>query len=342
MKTYKHLWDQFISKENFDVAVKKAVKSKKNKKYTQKFLQNQDVLLERLRQDLIHDDFKTSKYHIFHVFEPKKREIYELPLYPDHIVHHALINVLGPIWKKRFITDSYACIPGRGVHSAIQKTMILVKKNKYVLQCDIRKFYPSINHEIMMNIISKKIRDRKILRLLYKIVFSLPGGKNLPIGNLTSQWMGNVYLTELDFYIKHVLKCRNYVRYSDDFCIFHNDKEFLVRLIEPLRQFLRENLDLEMSKSILKQSRGLNFIGYRLFGNFILLRRRVIRKIHKRIQKIVLTRTKNTHTKSSLASTRGIMSWANTYNLQKKVIKSIQGKKNRKMLRFIKKHFMTT
>ena len=103
MKTHKNLWDEFISVENFELAAKKAVKSKKSKKQTKVFLANKDEFLEKLRQDLIFGRFKTSKYHIFEVFEPKRREIYELPLYPDHIVHHALINVLGPIWQNRFV-----------------------------------------------------------------------------------------------------------------------------------------------------------------------------------------------------------------------------------------------
>lgn len=338
MKTYKHLWDQFISMENFELAARRAVKSKRNKKSTQNFLQNKDVLLEKLRQDLIYDRFQTSKYRTFFVYEPKKREIYELPLYPDHIVHHALINVLGPIWQKRFIKDSYACIPGRGVHSAIQKTMLMVKKNKYVLQCDIRKFYPSINHDIMMKIIARKISDRKILRLLRKIVFSVPGGKNLPIGNLTSQWMGNLYMTEFDLFVKHVLHCQNYVRYSDDFCVFHNDKNVLKKLIAPLQMFLAENLGLVMSRVVLKPARGLDFVGYRLFGSFVLVRKRTVRKIRKRIKKIVKQKIRNLRVMSSLASMRGILTWANSYNLKNKLLDGLRCRKNKKMLRFVRQH----
>ena len=317
MKTYKNLWDEFISKENFELAVKKAVKSKKNKRQTKYFLQNKDVLLEKLRDDLIHDKFKTSRYRKFFVFEPKKREIYELPLYPDHIVHHALINVLGPIWQKRFIKDSYACIPGRGIHSAAQRAMLFVKKCKFVLQCDVRKFYPSIDHNIMMNIVSKKIHDRKILRLLKKIIFSLPGGKNLPIGNLTSQWMGNLYLTELDLFIKHKMKCVNYLRYSDDFCVFHDDKKFLNNIKHDIRNFVERDLNLRLSKSVVKSAEGMSFVGFRLFKNFILLRTRTVRTIKKRIKQMLLTNVWSDNMLASLASTIGVMRWAKTHNLQK-------------------------
>ncbi len=318
MKTYKNLWDEFISRENFDVAVKKAVKSKKNKKQTKFFLEHKDELLEKLREDLQNDRYKNSKYRIFYVFEPKKREIYELPLYPDHIVHHALINVLGPIWQKRFIKDSYACIPGRGIHSAAQRAMLFVRKNKYVLQCDVRKFYPSIDHNIMMDIIARKIHDRKILRLLKKIVFSLPGGKNLPIGNLTSQWMGNLYLTELDLFVKHQLKCANYLRYSDDFCIFHNDKNFLNAIKSDVQRFVENNLNLKLSKAIVKQSDGMTFVGFRLFKNFILLRQRTVKKIKKRMRFFVDRNICSEHVRASIASMMGLMRWAKTFNLRKK------------------------
>ena len=315
MKTYKHLWDQFISMENFELAARRAIKSKRNKKSTQNFLQNKDVLLEKLRQDLIYDRFQTSKYRTFFVYEPKKREIYELPLYPDHIVHHALINVLGPIWQKRFIKDSYACIPGRGVHSAIQKTMLMVKKNKYVLQCDIRKFYPSINHEIMFNIIRRKIADKRLLGVLRNIIWSCGGETNLPIGNLTSQWMGNVYLNELDYFVKQQLHCRDYIRYCDDFCLFSNDKRILAQYQERLSQYVRDVLKLEFSKAVIYPvNRGVTFIGYRHFRKFIMLRKYGAKKLRKR----VLNRARYNDTTplavGQLASYHGWVKWCASYN----------------------------
>ncbi|MFQ6730072.1 MAG: reverse transcriptase domain-containing protein [Alphaproteobacteria bacterium] len=325
MKTYKNLWDEFISLENFNLAVKKAVKSKKNKKQTKFFLEHKDELLEKLRDDLQNNKYKNSRYRIFYVFEPKKREIYELPLYPDHIVHHALINVLGPIWQKRFIKDSYACIPGRGIHSAAQRAMLFVRKNKYVLQCDVRKFYPSIDHNIMMDIVARKIHDRKILWLLQKIVFSLPGGKNLPIGNLTSQWMGNLYLTELDLFVKHKLKCANYLRYSDDFCIFHNDKKFLNAIKADVKYFIEQKLNLKLSKAIVKQADGMTFVGFRLFKKFILLRQSTVKKIKKRICAFVAGNVWSDSVRSSMASMMGLMRWAKTFNLRKKTKMTVDG-----------------
>ena len=170
MKTYKNLWDQFVSMENLELAAKKAIKSKKSKAMVQNFLANKTQLLLKLRQDLINGTFTTSPYVVFKIYEPKEREIYMLPLYPDHVVQHALINVLGPIWHKMFIRDSYACIPMRGLHAGSQRIMHFIRRNRYALQCDVRKFFPSINHDIMMNIIRRKIADGRIVNVLENIV----------------------------------------------------------------------------------------------------------------------------------------------------------------------------
>ena len=187
MKRYKNLWDEFISMDNLICAAKKAVKSKKSKWSVKVFMTHQQEFLSQLQRDLIDGKFTTSKYRIRKIFEPKERLIYILPLYPDHIVHHALINILGPIWQSTFVRDSYACIPGKCLHKASKATMRFIRRNKYVLQCDIRKFYPSIDHQIMFDIVKKKIADRRLLDVLHDIIWSCGGDKNLPIGNLTSQ-----------------------------------------------------------------------------------------------------------------------------------------------------------
>ena len=325
MKTYKNLWEQFISPENLELAVKKAVKSKKNKPQTKLFLQNKDALMKKLRDDLIHNRFRVSRYRTYFVFEPKKREIYELPLYPDHIVHHALINVLAPLWQTRFIRDSYACIPGRGIHSAVQRAMLFVKKNKYVLQCDVRKFYPSIDHNIMMNVISKKIHDRKILGLLRRIIFSIDGGKNLPIGNLTSQWMGNLYLTELDLFVKHVLGAKNYLRYSDDFCVFHDDKRFLTMAKVQIAEFLDAKLNLRLSRANVRLANGMAFVGFRLFRDFIVLRRKTVKKGRNRMRDFGINKKylSCVSRRSCLAAVNGLLKWAKTYNLKREISRHV-------------------
>lgn len=322
MKTYKNLWDKFISRENFDLAVKKAIKSKKSKKSVRDFLAHADEYIEKLRRDLILGKFKTSEYKTFAIYEPKKRIIYKLPLYPDHIVHHALINILGPIWQKFFIRDTYACIPGRGLLGASQKTMRMVKRNKYVLQCDIRKFFPSINHEIMMNVIQRKIHDRRILNVLNEIVWSVGGNTNLPIGNLTSQWMGNVYLNELDNFVKQKLRWRDYIRYCDDFCFYGNDKSELHRVGRVVENFLSENMAMVFSKCVVRQTcDGVPFIGYRHFKKFILIRKDTARKLKKRILNIAKHHDFNLKAIGQLAAAFGWTKWCCCFNYKKDIYK---------------------
>lgn len=315
MKSYKHLWEQFISRENFDLAARKAVKSKKSKKSVKKFLAHREEYLEKLRNDLKFGKFKTSPYQTFTVFEPKKRVIYKLPLYPDHIVHHALINILGPIWQSFFIRDSYACIPGRGLLNASQKTMRFVKRNNYVLQCDIRKFFPSVNHEIMFDIIKRKIHDRRLLNVLWEIISSVGGNANLPIGNLTSQWMGNLYLNDLDVFIKNKLRWRDYIRYCDDFCLYGNDKCNLHKMGQIIHMFIQSELDMLFSKCNLRRTAdGVSFLGYRHFKKFILIRKHTAQRLKKRIINIVKHHNFNFKSIGQMAAAFGWTKWCCCFN----------------------------
>ncbi|MBE6460893.1 MAG: reverse transcriptase [Alphaproteobacteria bacterium] len=317
MKTYKNLWDTITSMENLELAAKKAVKSKKSKKAVKKFLKNKTEYLQKLQQQLKNGTFKTSKYFVFKVFEPKERDIYVLPLYPDHIVHHAIINVLGPIWHKMFIKDSYACIPGRGLHAASQRIMRFVKKNKFVLQCDVKKFFPSIDHQIMFDIIKRKIKDKPLLDLLRNIIDSCGDKQNLPIGNLTSQWMGNLYLNELDYFVKHVLKCRCYIRYCDDFCVFADDKKILRSMQFKIQDFLWIKLNLKFSKvSLTPTACGVNFIGYRHYKRFVLLRPSSKRRITRKLMIIAVIKNITLRVRSQIAALGGWIKWANCFNLK--------------------------
>ena len=321
MKSYKRLWEQFISKENFDLAAKKAIKSKKSKRTVRFFLKHREKNLERLRSIVMRGEFKTSPYKTFTIYEPKKRVIYKLPLYPDHVLHHALINVLGPIWQKFFIKDSYACIPGRGLLYASRCTMRFIKRNKYVLQCDIRKFYPSIDHAVIMEIIARKIHDRRILNILNEIVWSVGGQTNLPIGNLTSQWLGNVYMNELDQFVKHNLHWRDYIRYCDDFCLYGNDKAELRVAEQKIKDFVHNKLKMEFSKSNIRQTKtGISFIGYRHFHKFILLRHFTARKLRRRIHNIIIHRDFNEHSVCQLAAAYGWTRWCNSFNFRTKIL----------------------
>lgn len=315
MKRYKNLWDKFVSMENLELAAKKAVQSKKSKRVTRAFLANKTELLKKLQQQLCDGTFNTSPYKVRRIFEPKERLIYILPLYPDHVLHHALINILGPIWQSTFIHDSYACIPGRGLHKASQAIMRFVRRNKYVLQCDIRKFYPSINHDVMFDIVKKKIADKKLLDVIENIIRSCGNEKNLPIGNLTSQWMGNVYLNELDHFVKEQLHCRDYIRYCDDFCLFCDDKEKLWEYKARLDEFVQNKLKLTFSKvAVFPVARGVVFIGYRHFRKFILLRKSGAKKLGRRVMNIARYDDRSDLAVGQLAAYHGWVKWCNSYH----------------------------
>ena len=324
MKTTPSLWSQLISPENFARAMAKAIQGRKKRPAVAKFLENADENLENIRAAVARGEFRTSAYRMIEITDPKKRTIYILPFVPDRIVHHALMNILAPIWQKSFIRDSYSCIIGRGLHAASRRAMEFVRRNKYVLKCDIRKFYPSIDHDTIFEIAKKSVHDARVLAVLRDIIYSLPGGKNVPIGNLCSQWLGNLYLNEMDDFIKSTLRVRDYLRYSDDFCLFSNDKKKLNCFREKIREFLAQHLQLNFSKAeIFPISKGLDFVGYRHFSDFILLRKRTMKKIKKRIQKIGQMRNiphnAADRIRGIVAAAHGWMKFACSYNMRKRL-----------------------
>jgi hypothetical protein len=310
---------------NIRLAFQKAALHKSAHRNVQKTKENLEERLEKIRLSLINKTFTTSKYWEKTVYEPKKRIIYILPFYPDRIVQHALMNLIAPIWDKMFIHDSYACREKKGIHAGSLRAMEFVRKNKYVLKCDISKFYPSVDQDILIEIIKKKIKCPDTLWLIENIVRSFPGGKNVPIGNYTSQWFGNLYLNEADQFIKHTLQKKyghiDYIRYCDDFCLFHDDKTVLGKCREELKEFLDRKLALKFSKcDIFPITHGVDFLGYRHFDNYILLRKRTVKRVRKRLAALPALYEKKRITaeqyRSSVASTWGWMKHANTHNLQ--------------------------
>lgn len=325
MRRHGCLWPMITDIENIRLAFKKAAVRKTTQKYVIKTKANLDERLENIRLALVNKTFTTSKYFEKTVYEPKERVIYILPFYMDRIVQHALMNLLVPIWDKIFIHDSYACRENKGIHAGSLRAMEFVRRNKYVLKCDISKFYPSVDQDILMEIIKRKIKCPDTLWLIENIVRSFPGGKNVPIGNYTSQWFGNLYLNEVDQYVKHVMQKKfgkiDYLRYCDDFCLFHNDKTKLKECRDLLTKFIDEKLKLNFSKcDVFPVSRGVDFLGYRHFDNYILLRKRTTKRVRRRLAALPKLYKKKKITaeqyRSSVASTWGWLKHANTHNLQ--------------------------
>jgi RNA-directed DNA polymerase len=320
MRRHGDLFKTIVDTDNLRLAYLRARKGKMWQRQIKAFDANVENNLQVIRQGLIDNTFHTSAYHVKTIHEPKEREIHVLPFNPDRIVQHAVMNVLEPIWESFFIDDSYACRKGKGVHAGSTRTMEFVRRNSYCLKCDIRKFYPSIHHDTLFEIVQRKIKCPDTLRLLRDIIYSVEGEQNVPIGNYTSQWFGNLYMNELDQYLKHAWKIKDYIRYCDDFLLFHNDKGFLNSAKQAITSFLQEKLKLRLSKDALfPVSQGVDFLGYRHFRSYILLRKSTVKRMKKRIARLIRMacagQISAEYITSSLASTKGWLQWANCRNL---------------------------
>lgn len=321
LKRHGNLYPKIVEIENLKKAYNTAKSGKSNMPNVIKFSENAEHNLLQIQQSLINKTFTTSPYTTKQIYEPKKRTIYVLPFAPDRILQHALIQVVEPIWDNLFIYNSYACRKGKGIHLGSSKTMQYVQKYKYCLKCDISKFYPSVHQDIIFDIVQHKIKCKNTLWLMKDIIYSIPGGKNVPIGNYTSQWLGNLYLNELDTFVKQTCQIKPYLRYCDDFCIFSNDKQELHEMAEKMRIFLLDNLKLVYSKcDVFPVTQGVDFLGYRHFPNYILLRKSTAKRVKKRLSSLPELVESGIITieqaKSTLASYNGWLKWANTNNLK--------------------------
>lgn len=296
MKTYKHLYEKVRDFENIYLAYRKARKGKRYRIQTAQFECIQDDELLALQEELKSKTYKPGAYHSFFIHDPKKRLISAAP-FRDRVVHHALCRVIEPIWEARFIHDSYANRVGKGTHRALDRAQDFSRRYKYVLQCDVKQFFPSIDHEILMNEFSRLIKDKDVLWLCESILksgdgvladeyevkyfegddlFAVNRPRGLPIGNLTSQFWANVYMNEFDHFVKRELKCPAYVRYVDDFLLFSNDRKQLADwragVIERIAK-LRLTLHEECAQ-IFPTSTGIPFLGFRLYPDHRLLKTR--------------------------------------------------------------------
>lgn len=332
MKRHNDLWADMVDMDNIELAFDNARKNKNWQRQVKEILADKENKLNELQQMLLNKTYKVSPYKVRTIYEPKKRDIYIVPFYPDRVIHHALMNVVAPIWDKLFIFDSYSCRKGKGQHKGSIQCEKFVKRNRYVLQCDVSKFYPSINHDILMEIIRRKIKDENMLWLIEEIVRSFPGNRNVPIGNYTSQWFGNLYLNELDMYVKHELRVKDYLRYCDDFLLFSDDKERLREISQKIKKFCNDKLALKLSRlKIFPTSKGVDFLGYQhKKEGYLLLRKSTKKRFKKRIKRLGWE-LKNglielDKARSTVDSIDGWMRHANTYYLRDKLgLKEIRG-----------------
>ena len=293
MKTYKNLYPQIYDFDNIHRAYLKARRAKRYKADVLKFSANLEENLINIQNHLIWKSYRPSPYKYFTIYEPKERLIAALP-FTDRVVHHALCNVIEPICERSMIHDSYACRVGQGVLAGVLRTTQFLRDTHrlwgrvYCLKADIKKFFPSIDHEVLKKILRRRIACRDTVGLIDTIIDSTGDDRGLPIGSLTSQLWANVYLNELDHYIKERLRIRYYARYMDDFVILHDDKKALQAILDDVTVFLDEQLRLKLNRKTQIfpiGPRSLDFLGYRIWPDYRLLRknnvRRTKRKLHK-------------------------------------------------------------
>lgn len=321
VKRIGNLWNKIVNLQNIELAFDRAIRGKSNRRNVVKAKANREQIIHYIYDLLASGKYKTSEYKTKKIYEPKERTIYILPLVPDRIVHHAIMNILESVWDTRLISNTFSCRIGKGQHKGSQKVMQYINYYPYVLKNDISKFYPSINHEVLKQVIRRKIKDKKVLFLLDEIIDSIDNESNVPIGNYLSQWFGNLYLDSLDRYITQELGFTAYIRYCDDFIIFDKSKHRLCALNQLIINFLHDRLKLKLSKSsVFSVSRGIDFLGYRHFPSYILIRKSTVKRMKHRLLRIPYQLKHHIITKeqavSKLASFDGWINHANCHNLK--------------------------
>lgn len=322
MKRFNNLFDKIHHIINIEEADCKARVGKECSYGVERHDKNKDYENLMLSLKLFTGEYKTSKYSTFIIREPKERLIYRLPYYPDRIVHHAIMNILEPIWKSAFTRDTYSCIKGRGIHALFKKLRSDLDKDtkgtKYCLKLDIKKFYPSIDHSILKGIIRKKIKDRKVLNLLDEIIESAPG---VPIGNYLSQYFANLYLAYFDHWVKEELKVKYYYRYADDLVLLSDNKQQLRNWFAAIRMYLSQILKLTVKDNFQifpVDSRGIDYVGYVLYHNYTKLRKAIKLRMFRKI-KMKKEKQKPHQIMPCVQSYFGWMKYCNSKHLIQKV-----------------------
>lgn len=286
MKRIGNLYQNIISFQNLELADKKARKGKAGQYGVLKFSENKEANLTMLQQMLLDKTYTTSTYTKFTIRDPKEREIFRLPYFPDRIVHHAIMNVMEPVFVSTFTTDTYSCIKGKGIHAAsraVRYSLHDVAGTQYCLKLDVRKFYPNIDHDILKQLLRKKIKDQDLLWLLDDIIDSTSG---VPIGNYLSQYFANFYLAYFDHWIKEIKRVKHYFRYADDLVILAPDKPSLHALLADIKVYLADNLKLQVKQNYQifpVGKRGIDFVGYVHFHTHTLLRKSIKKRFARKV-----------------------------------------------------------
>ncbi len=306
MKRIGNLFEKITAFENLLEASKKAQLGKRYRDSVLEFNHNLEGNLLNIQKELRTHIYKPGNYHTFRIYDPKPRLISAAP-YRDRVIHHALCNIIIPPIEKRFIKDSYANREGYGTHRALNRFIDFARNSKYILQCDIKKYFPSIDHQILKEQIRHYLKCQDTLWLVDVIIDNsneqesvtevFPGDtlltllerkKGLPIGNLTSQFFGNAMLNKFDHFVKEKLKAKKYLRYVDDFALFSNDWDYLVSARQEIEDYLTSlRLKLHPVKTQLFETKqGANFLGFRVMSDRIRVRNDNLRRSRQRLRQL--------------------------------------------------------
>jgi retron-type reverse transcriptase len=304
MKRHGDLWPNVISFKALLHAAEQARLGKRFRPAVAAFHFHLERELWRLHAELSQKTYRPGAYRTFTIHHPKKRQISAAP-YRDRVVHHALVNVLEPIFERTFIADSYACRKGKGTHAAVRRAQEFMRRFRYVLKADVQKFFPSVDHAILKDRIVRTIKDPDVLWLAGQIIdgsnpqeevlHHFPGDdlftpterrRGIPIGNQTSQFFANVYLDPLDHFVKDRLGIKGYVRYVDDFLVFADDKKQLAEVRGWIGEFLAGlRLRLHPTKQVISPVKnGIRFLGYRVFPTHRLLPKENVHRFRRRVR----------------------------------------------------------
>lgn len=294
------LFSQIFDFENILSAAYACRRGKTTADPVLRFFDNLEENIITIQNELMWGTYQMSPYHHFYVFEPKRRLI-SAPSFKDRVVHRAIYNVIEPMIDKSFIHDSYACRRSKGTHKGADRAQRFIRSveathgKAFSLKADISRYFSSIDHHILKELLARKISCKSTLWLLFYIIDNSPSddvGVGIPLGNLTSQIFANIYLHELDFFVKHTLRARRYVRYMDDFVIIHHDKPTLSAWRREIEGFLSSALRLKTNSKTqvfpvsTANGRALDFLGYRIYAHHRLLRKCTVKRIRVKLKRL--------------------------------------------------------
>jgi retron-type reverse transcriptase len=347
MTRYGGLFERICSFENLVAAAYRARQGKRSRPDVAAFHYGLEANLSSLGAELRSNTYCPGGYRVFRIREPKLRQISAAP-YRDRVVHHAICQVIEPIFEPTFIFDCYANRPRKGAHRALDRCTFFARRYAYALKCDIEKYFPSIDHEILLSLLARKIKCPKTLRLLRLLVASsnpqeeviryYPGDslftpferrRGIPIGNLTSQFFANVYLSGFDHFLKQALRCTAYLRFADDFLIFDDSRTRLRDLLAQIQAYLAGlRLNMHPGKCQVIPTRcGIPFLGWQVFRDHRRIRRSTGVRFQRRVRLLAAAFADGTvtrsHVRASLMSWIGHLGHGDTWGLRRKLLNAV-------------------